>query len=88
MSHSSTIVAAKHYVLRDSSGKIPCYTITHGDMCILTSNIEDLSGLELPPFSINARYLAGFIYDAELSQRECGLNEVHELLAGECLELQ
>jgi asparagine synthase (glutamine-hydrolysing) len=78
---------ARHYVLRDSSGKIPCYTITHGDMCILTSNIEDLSGLELPRFSINTRYLAGFVYDAELSQRECGLNEVRELLAGECLEL-
>jgi asparagine synthase (glutamine-hydrolysing) len=77
---------ARHYVLRDSSGKIPCYVITHGDICILTSNIEDLSGLELPPLSINARYLAGFIY-AELSQRECGLNEVRELLAGECLEL-
>jgi asparagine synthase (glutamine-hydrolysing) len=77
----------RHYVLRDSSGKIPCYTIMHGDMCILSSNIEDLSGLELPPFSINARYLAGFIYDAELSQRECGLNGVKELLAGECLEL-
>jgi len=77
----------RHYVLRDSSGKIPCYTIRYGDMCIITSNIEDLSGLELPPFSINARYLAGFIYNAELSQRECGLNEVHELLAGECLEL-
>ncbi len=74
-------------MLRDSSGKIPCYAITHGDISILTSNIEDLSGLELPPFSINVRYLAGFIYNAELSQRECGLNEVHELLAGECLEL-
>jgi asparagine synthase (glutamine-hydrolysing) len=77
----------RHYVLRDSSGKIPCYVITHGDMTILASNIEDLSGLALPPFSINSRYLAGFIYDAELSQRECGLNGVKELLAGECLEL-
>ena len=78
---------ARHYVLRDSSGKIPCYAITHGDMSVLTSNVEDLSGLELPRFSINTRYLAGFVHDAELSQRECGLNEVRELLAGECLEL-
>lgn len=78
---------ARHYVLRDSSGKIPCYAIAHGDMTILTSNMEDLSGVALPPFSINPRYLAGFIYDAELSQRECGLNGVKELLAGECLDL-
>jgi asparagine synthase (glutamine-hydrolysing) len=78
---------SRHYVLRDSSGKIPCYAIGHGDMTILTSNLEDLSGLPLPTFSINTKYLAGFIYDAELSQRECGLNGVKELLAGECLEL-
>ena len=78
---------AAHYVLRDSSGKIPCYAITHGAITIVASNIEDLSGLALPRFSINVRYLAGFIYDAELSHSECGLNEVKEVLAGECLEL-
>jgi len=78
---------AKHQVLRDCSGKIPCYVLTHGDTTILTSNLENLSGLALPAFSINARYLAGFIYATELSQRECGLREVKELLAGESLEL-
>jgi asparagine synthase (glutamine-hydrolysing) len=75
------------YVLRDCSGKIPCYAISHGEITIMTSNIEDIAGLVLPSFSINPRYLAGFIYEAELSQRECGLNEVTEVLAGECLEL-
>jgi asparagine synthase (glutamine-hydrolysing) len=78
---------ATHYVLRDCSGKIPCFAIPHGDGTILASSIEDLSGLALPAFSINARYLAGFIFTAELAQRECALNEVKELLAGECLEL-
>lgn len=78
---------AEHYILRDCSGKIPCYTIACGDVTIVTSNIEDLAGLSLPPFSVNARYLAGFISSAELAQRECALNEVTELLAGECLEL-
>jgi asparagine synthase (glutamine-hydrolysing) len=75
------------YVLRDCSGKIPCYVITHSDATIVTSNIEDIAGLPLPSFSINTQYLAGFIYDAEMSQRECALKEVKELLAGECLEL-
>jgi asparagine synthase (glutamine-hydrolysing) len=77
-----------HHVLRDCSGKLPCYVIAHGDITIITANIEDLSCLVLPPFSINVRFLAGFIYSAELSQRECALNEVQELLAGECLELK
>jgi asparagine synthase (glutamine-hydrolysing) len=77
-----------HHVLRDCSGKVPCYVIAHSDITIITANIEDLSCLPLPPFSMNARYLAGFIYDGELAQRECALNEVKEVLAGECLELK
>jgi asparagine synthase (glutamine-hydrolysing) len=78
---------ATHYVLRDSSGSIPCYTMVCGGATVVASNIEDLSGVSLPSFSINTRYLAGFVYQAELCQRECGVNEVTELLAGECLEL-
>ena len=77
-----------HYVLRDCSGRIPCYLVELGDTTIVAGNIDDLSGLELPIFSINTRFLAGFIYNAELAQRECALNEVKELLAGECLELR
>jgi asparagine synthase (glutamine-hydrolysing) len=77
-----------HHVLRDCSGKLPCYAITQGDITIIAANIEDLSYLDLPPFSVNVRYLAGFIYNAELAQRECALNEVNEILAGECLELK
>jgi asparagine synthase (glutamine-hydrolysing) len=79
---------AVHYVLRDCSGKVPCYVIAHGAVTIIAANIEDLGCLQLPPFSLNARYLAGFIYNAELAQRECALNEIKELLAGECLELR
>ncbi|HEV7610805.1 MAG TPA: asparagine synthase-related protein [Steroidobacteraceae bacterium] len=77
--------AGSRYVLRDSSGKIPCYVVAHGGFTIVCSNILNLSGLALPPFSLNPRYLAGFIYEAELAQRECGVNEIRELLAGECL---
>jgi asparagine synthase (glutamine-hydrolysing) len=77
----------KYYVLRDCSGKIPCYVISTADVVIVTSNIEDIAGLALPAFSINEAYLAGFIFEAELSRSECGLNGVRELLAGECLEL-
>jgi asparagine synthase (glutamine-hydrolysing) len=73
-------------VLRDCSGKIPCYVVNHGDVTVVTSNILDLSGLALPAFSINSRYLAGFVYHVDMSQRESGLNEVTEILAGECLE--
>jgi asparagine synthase (glutamine-hydrolysing) len=77
-----------HQVLRDCSGRMPCYIVEQGDTTIIAGNIDDLPGLELPLFSINTRFLAGFIYNAELAQRECALNEVKELLAGECLEVR
>lgn len=76
-----------HYVLRDCSGKIPCYSFAYGSVTVVTSNMNDLAGIALPSFSVNTRYLAGFIFDAELAHRECALSEVTELLAGECLEL-
>ncbi len=77
-----------HHVLRDCSGKVPCYILAQGDISIVTADIEDLSCLPLPALSINPRFLAGFIYNAELAQSECALKEVKELLAGECLELK
>ena len=77
-----------HHVLRDCSGKMPCYMVELDDATIVAGNINDLSGLDLPIFSINTRFLAGFVHNSELAQRECALNEVKELLAGECLELR
>jgi asparagine synthase (glutamine-hydrolysing) len=77
-----------HYVLRDCSGMIPCYTISHGETTLVFSNLEDISGLPINAFSINRRYLAGFIFEADLSHHECALNEVKEVLAGQCLELK
>ena len=86
MSHSSQIARHVHYVLRDCSGKIPCYAIAHGDLPSLLRIWKIFQASDAPVFDQRA-YLAGFIYETELSQRECGLNEVNELLAGECLEL-
>jgi asparagine synthase (glutamine-hydrolysing) len=83
-----TLGGATQYIVRDCSGMIPCYTIEHGGITIATSDIQDISGLPIQSFSINKRYLAGFIYEVDLSQRECALNEVKEVLAGECLEFK
>jgi asparagine synthase (glutamine-hydrolysing) len=37
---------------------------------------------------LNARYIAGFIVEAEMAQRECAVTGITELLAGECLEIE
>ena len=77
----------EHYVLRDCSGRIPCYSVACEDVTVVMSNIEDLAGLALSSFSVNKEFLAGFIYDAEFANKDCALNEITELLAGECLEV-
>jgi asparagine synthase (glutamine-hydrolysing) len=77
-----------HWVLRDCSGKVPCYTLTHHCVTIVTSDIGVLADLDLPPFSLNAPYIAGFIVEAEMAQRECAVTGITELLAGECLEIE
>lgn len=74
-------------MVRDCSGWLPCYRTRHGSVFIGFADVADLASLHLPPFTINKRYLAGFISSSQVQIRECGLNEVTELLAGECFEL-
>ena len=78
---------ASSYILRDCSGKIPCFVMTHSDTSIVFASLNDLAYLRLPKFSINEKYLAGFLYEPELAQRDCAVNEIAEVLAGECIEI-
>lgn len=73
-------------VVRDPSGKLPCYRLRHADVEILFADIADLSALGLPPFTPNLTYLAAFIYRDSLQIRESAFVEVTEVLAGECVQ--
>ncbi|MGH8148925.1 MAG: asparagine synthase-related protein, partial [Steroidobacteraceae bacterium] len=74
-------------VLRDPSGKLPCYHLRDGGVEVVFSDAGDLSALPLPRPTLNLRYLAAFLRRDDLQIRESGLAEIAELLAGECLEL-
>jgi asparagine synthase (glutamine-hydrolysing) len=76
------------YVLRDCSGKIPCYYRRFRDVTIVFADIGDLAPLELPAPTVNWGYLAAFIYSSQAQVRACAFNEVHEVLAGECLKVE
>ena len=76
------------YALRDCSGKIPCYTRRFRNVTIVFADVGDLAALELPAPTVNWQYLAAFIYSSQAQLRACAFNEVHELLAGECLRVQ
>ncbi|MGB6449412.1 MAG: asparagine synthase-related protein [Steroidobacteraceae bacterium] len=73
-------------VVRDPSGKLPCYRLRHADVDILFADVADLSALRLPPFTLNLAYLAAFIYRDSLQIRESAFAEVTEVLAGECVQ--
>jgi asparagine synthase (glutamine-hydrolysing) len=76
------------YVIRDSSGKIPCYYRRFGDVTVVFSDINDLTPLELPEPTVNWKYLAAFISSSQSQIRPCAFSEVRELLVGECLTVQ
>lgn len=83
----SNAEGTSHYVIRDCSGNIPCYTTRCCGIDVVFSDIRDLDCLPLTRLSLNSRYLIGFIFEAEFSNRESALNEVTEILAGDCFEI-
>ena len=75
------------YVVRDSSGKIPCYRTQHFGVDIVFSDLNDMRALNLPTFTINFKYVTAFLCASQMQIRESGLNEVAELLAGDCFQV-
>jgi asparagine synthase (glutamine-hydrolysing) len=76
------------YVIRDCSGKIPCYYRRYRDVTIVFSDTNDLATLELPGPTVDWSYLAAFIYSSQLQVRDCAVHEDKELLVGERLTIQ
>jgi asparagine synthase (glutamine-hydrolysing) len=73
--------------IRDCSGKFPCYHLRHAQVEFVFADIADIEPLQLRKVSINWPYLISYIREPTLETRECGLTEVTELLAGDCLEV-
>ncbi len=76
------------YVIRDCSGKIPCYYRRVSDVTIVFADRNDLAPLELPATTVDWSYLAAFIYSSQLQVRSCAVREDKELLVGERLRIQ
>ena len=70
-------------VLRDPSGGLPCFITRYGRAHIVFSEIGSCLSLGLLHFSINWKFVSSMVPYSALQIRETGLNEVHELQAGE-----
>lgn len=79
--------AGVRLVIRDPSGRIPCFSIDRKDFVVITSHLEYLAGVLTSKFSMNKKYIAAYMFESELPQCETALNEINEVRAGECLEV-
>ena len=73
------------FAIRDCSGRVACYRTETLEVEVVFADVGDLCRLNLPSFTINWRYIGAFLSSSQLQVRETGLNEVTELLAGDCL---
>lgn len=80
-------VSQHGYLLRDCSGKIPCYTTRIESVFVAFSDASDVIGLTHARFCIDWKYLAAFVYFNDLELASTGLEQVEQLLAGQRLEL-
>jgi len=72
----------RQYVVRDPSGGVRCFFLTHEDILTCFTNIEDPVSLGFPPPSINWKYVAGFLIYSRLQIEETGFEGITELHAG------
>lgn len=75
------------HILRDCSGKLPCYVVRSQGLQIVLSDIRDLELIRGTDLSIDWSYLSAFIFHDILRVRRTPLNEVTELLAGDRLTM-
>lgn len=73
-------------VIRDCSGRLPCYYVNLAEIYVFFSDIRDIRPLGLR-FTLNPPYLASYILHHPLHLRSTGLREVSELLAGDCVSI-
>jgi asparagine synthase (glutamine-hydrolysing) len=74
-----------HYVLRDCSGRIPCYRARLGAIHVVFSDLDDVLTLKAANVlaQIDWQYAAAFIAFSHLQVRDTGLRHVTEVLAGD-----
>lgn len=75
-------------VLRDPTGAMPCFYAAVSGLRIFFSWLPDIMAIIDRPLTINWKYVTARLVDDQLSIRDTGLQEVSELLPGECFELR
>ncbi len=77
----------RYYVIRDCSGRLPCYYTAIEGVTVVFSDVNDLLLLRLGKLSIDWQYISAFLLDDDVRVRQSGLIGIFEVLAGECLQV-
>ncbi len=72
-------------VLRDPTAMLPCFTLRLAGVEVYFSRMEDVSQLGGQKFSVNWKYVAATLRHSQLQVSSTGLNEVSQVLGGECV---
>ena len=77
---------AQAWVLRDPMGAFPCFLLRWLGVSIVFSDLEDCLAVVPTRMSVNWRYIAGLVSSSgSMHTRETALEEVEEILPGECV---
>ena len=77
--------ADKTWILRDPTGALPCLTSRLQGVDVYFSHMEEGVRLGGRTFSVNWKYVAASLCQHQLQVHATGLNEVTQVLGGECL---
>lgn len=75
------------FVIRDCSGRLPCYHMRHGAVDLFFADPATLCALSLVPASLNFDYISAYLCSSQLQVRDTALEGVTELLAGDCFKI-
>lgn len=76
-----------HHILRDPTASLPCYRMQLHGVHVLFARPQDCVHLLDLRFSVNSRYLLRWLIAGRLMARDCGLENVEDLVGGERLTL-
>ncbi len=79
---------SRTFIVRDPHGGVPCLISKVDRVHVVYSDVEDFCALDVLRLTVNMRFISTFVCYPAAGGPETGLNEVGQLIAGECLEVR
>jgi len=74
------------WLIRDPTGGLPCLILRLDKVTLFAASIEDIAALNFVDLTVNWDFIRTQLVAWLVESRQTGLNEIENLLAGECME--